>query len=654
MPESRHALSALVMSTFAFTVCFACWVVNAVLVTFLVGSGELPFDEAQVGWLLALPILTGAVSRVPLGILTDTYGGRIVFFLLMLVVSVPLYLLSYASTYSHFVLASLGFGLAGGSFAVGVGYVSSWARQGKQGTALGIFGAGNAGAAMTTLFAPRLLSWLTENGAQPEGWRMLPKAYAGFLIVTAVAFWFLTRDRDVDRQRAQSLAQRLAPLRNVVVWRFGLYYFLVFGGFVALAQWIVPYSVSVYELSVAQAGVIAAAFSLPSGVIRALGGWLSDRFGGKTVMYWVFGSCVLICLVLSIPRMDITSPGTGVAAKQAGTVEHVSASQIVVGERTYDLVAKPAESHNEKATHLLPRVTSWQEPVVASGDAVVKKGLLARGVTRIVYPADVTLFAILVFLIGVATGIGKAGVYKFIPEQFPNNVGAVGGMVGLIGAMGGFVLPPVFGYLLRGTGLWSTCWVVLTLLSLVCLIWMHRVAHRILRAEAPELVQLLEHRPGTALARNVVTPEHKVLTTVEDLLKEIPFFSNLSPEKLGDMVRIGTELEAAEGEVLFAEGDEGDTLYVLLEGAVRVYSGEGIDLTTFGAGDYFGELALLDGQPRSASVQATEACKLFVIERREFLTLLSDSPLMLGDLLVNLSGKIRRHVAARAALQGAV
>jgi len=654
MSEARYALSALVMSTFAFTVCFACWVLNAVLVTFLVGSGELSFDGTQVGWLLALPILTGAVSRVPLGILTDTYGGRVVFFLLMLVVSVPLYLLSFASTFTHFVLASLGFGLAGGSFAVGVAYVSAWARKGKQGTALGIFGAGNAGAAMTTIFAPRLLTWLTENGAQPEGWRLLPRAYAAFLIVTAIAFWLFTKEKSTaDRSNTQSLAQRLAPLRDAVVWRFGLYYFLVFGGFVALAQWIVPYSVNVYELSVAQAGMIAAAFSLPSGLIRALGGWLSDRFGGKTVMYWVFGSCVLICLVLSVPRMNITSPGTGIAAKEAGVVGQVSPTEVRVGERTYALVPKPRSA--DEATHLLPRVTRWQEPAVASGDQVVKKGLLARGVTHIVYPADITLFALLVFLFGVATGIGKAGVYKFIPEQFPSNVGAVGGMVGLIGAMGGFVLPPVFGYLLRGTGLWPTCWVVLAVLSLICLIWMHRVANRILRVEAPELVQLLEHRPGIALKQAVVNPEHQVLTTVEDLLKEIPFLSNLSPEKLRDVAQIGLEVEEVpKGAHVFSEGDQGDALYVILEGAVRVHSGSAGDLTTFGAGDYFGELALLDGQPRSASVQATLPCKFFVINRREFLTLLSDSPGMLGDLLVNLSGKIRRHVAARATLQGAV
>ncbi len=653
MSDSRRAYTALTMSTVAFTVCFACWVLNAVLVTYLVGAGEFSFDEAQVGWLLALPILTGAVSRVPLGILTDTYGGRVVFFVLMLAVAVPMYLLSAADSYLHFVIASLGFGFAGGSFAVGVGYVSVWFGRHKQGTALGIFGMGNAGAAATTLLAPSLLNWLTENGANIEGWRQLPKAYAALLVATALAFWFSTRTKVSESTEVQSMVQRLAPLRDIVVWRFGLYYFLVFGAFVALAQWIVPYSVSVYEMSVAKAGVIAAVFSLPSGVIRALGGWLSDRFGGRTVMVWVFASCVLICFVLSIPRMDVDSPGAGVIAKDSGEVTAVSEQSVTVGDRTYELISRPAATpaETDDGKRTLPVVTSWQEPAVATGDEVTKKQLVARGVTNIYYPANATMFAILVFLFGVATGVGKAGVYKFIPEHFPNSVGAVGGMVGLLGALGGFVLPPVFGYLLRATGLWSSCWIVLTVISLVCLVWMQSVARRIMKQEAPELVQLLENRPATALGSPVATAAGEA-RTVEDLLDDIPFFSNLSPEKLRDLARIGTRQEAATGTVLFAEGDPGDTLYVILQGAVKVYSGQGEELTRFGTGDYFGELSLLDGEPRSASAETTESSELFIVDRTDFLTLLSDSPRMLGDLLVNLSGKIRRHVAYRAALEG--
>ena len=164
------------MSTVAFTVCFACWVINAVLATYLVSNGAYAFDQAQVGWLMALPILTGALSRVPLGILTDKYGGRMVFTVLMLTVSVAMFLLSFADSYRDFLLASLAFGVAGGSFAVGVGYVSVWFEKKRQGTVLGLFGVGNVGAAATTMLAPALLANFTNHGAFIEGWRVLPKA----------------------------------------------------------------------------------------------------------------------------------------------------------------------------------------------------------------------------------------------------------------------------------------------------------------------------------------------------------------------------------------------------------------------------------------------------------------------------------------------
>ena len=209
----------------------------------------------------------------------------------------------------------------------------------------------------------------------------------------------------------------------------------------------------------------------------------------------------------------------------------------------------------------------------------------------------------------------------------------------------------MFGYLLETTGLWSSCWIVLTVISLICLISMHRVARRIMTEEAPELVQLIENRPATALAEPVTTSDAGAVSTVEDLLKAIPFFSNLSPEKLRDLARIGVREHAAAETVLFAEGDPGETLYVILKGAVRVTAGSGVELTRFKAGDYFGELALLDGRPRSASVETTEDSELLIVSRRDFLTLLSDSPRTLGDLLVNLSGKIRRHVAYRSALE---
>ena len=169
-PSASQATLALVMSTIAFTVCFACWVINGVLLAYLASNKIVSFSTSEIGWLLAVPILTGAISRVPLGLMTDIYGGRTINFVLMLITAVPLFLLS-STSYIEFFIASLGFGLAGGGFAVGIGYVASWFKKEKQGTALGIFGMGNAGAAATTLIAPSLLVWLTNDGSDPEQWR---------------------------------------------------------------------------------------------------------------------------------------------------------------------------------------------------------------------------------------------------------------------------------------------------------------------------------------------------------------------------------------------------------------------------------------------------------------------------------------------------
>ncbi|MGE5675105.1 MAG: MFS transporter [Mycobacterium leprae] len=645
MEDKNRALTALALGTLAFTICFACWVINAVLITDLVSHRIFAFDTAQVGWLLALPILTGAVSRVPLGILADRYGGRRVFFILMLAAALPLFLMSFADRYSHFLLASLGFGLAGGGFAVGVGYVSPWFRPERQGTALGIFGMGNAGAALTTVAAPWLLGWLTDRGADPEGWRWLPRLYALILMATAGVFFALTRERLASQASDQTLTGLLRPLASPVVWRFGLYYFLAFGAFVAGAQWLLPYSVNVYGITLAQAGLLAALFSLPSGVIRALGGWLSDHFGARTVMYGVFIGCFITCLILAIPKMNITSPGPGVSAKAAGEVSAVTPERISVGERSYGLTPPPERTpaQTDSGPQVLPSVTVWQEPLVAVGESVVKDQLLARGVTNIYYPANLWLFAALVFVFGVATGVGKGGVYKMIPEHFPAAVGAVGGMVGLLGALGGFVLPPVFGYLLEATGLWSTCWMVLAVISLVCLIELHRVVRRIMTEEAPDLAQLIERRPRT-VAPLPPLPEDE-FATLEDLLRRVPFFHDLTEEKLKNLVSIGGYRAAAPGETVFAEGDPGDALYVILKGSVKVHhrdaQGRDIPLNVLHAGEVFGEIALIDGEPRSASVTALTDSQLFQIGRRDFLTLLSRTPRMLADILMGLSGRIR-------------
>lgn len=494
--EKRKAWWILGVNTFAFTICFAAWMLNGVLITFLVENGVHSWSPSEMGWLIGIPVLTGAIFRLPLGIATDKYGGRIVYGLLLLFAAVPMYTVSFCNSYWQFFAAGLGFGFCGTSFAVGIAYTSVWFPRHQQGTALGIFGAGNAGAALTQFGAPSLLNWLTDNGQNIEGWRHLPKFYAAALVVTGIVFLLTTEKRLPAGSATKTLGQRLQPLKNIRVWRFGLYYFFVFGGFVALAQWLVPYYVNAYHTTVVMAGLLAACNSLPSGVIRALGGWMSDVFGARTVMYWVLGSSLACCILLIVPQMDIRSPGSGIMAKSSGTVISVSETEIVVEPKTgkpksYSLKRKDGElvtdDERNKSLLVLPRSMSWQETVVEEGQQVKKKELLARGVTQIFFQANIWVFTGLSLIIGALMGIGKAAVYKHIPDYFPDDVGVVGGIVGVLGGLGGFVCPVIFGYLLNATGLWTSCWMFFAVLVAICLIWMHVVVRKMLKAEAPEL-----------------------------------------------------------------------------------------------------------------------------------------------------------------------
>lgn len=501
MSDDKRAVRVLILNTIAFTVCFAVWTMNGVLVTYLVDRGVFAWDKAMIGWLIGIPILTGSLMRLPVGVLTDKYGGRIVYTILMLLAAIPTFLLSFATTYGEFLLASLGFGLSGASFAVGIAYTSVWFKKERQGTALGIFGAGNAGSALTSLGAPLLLRYLTNGDANIEAWRTLPQIYAAVLLLMAVAFFALTHSKKVEHGQTRSLAQRLEPLKYARVWRFGLYYFVVFGGFVALAQWLIPYYVNAYTMSIAMAGLMASIFSLPSGVIRALGGWLSDTYGARAVMYWVFGTCLVCFVFLCVPRMDIQSPGEGVMADKAGEVTFVDEGKVIVAGITYPLRQRPESVRHEvdEGTIVLPTFSFWQEPVVNVGDVVVKRQLLARGITHIYFQANVWIFTILVFIVGIMMGIGKAAVYKFIPEYYPQDVGVVGGIVGVIGGLGGFVCPIIFGYLLKWTGIWTTAWMFFFVVTLVCHAWMFFVVRRIMRERTPELSRQIEDSNGVAV-----------------------------------------------------------------------------------------------------------------------------------------------------------
>ena len=296
---------ALALSTIAFTACFAVWTIFSIIGVAI--KAELGLNDTQFGLLVATPILTGSLTRIFLGVWTEKYGGRIVFSTQMLLAALATWALTYADSYILYLIAALGVGLAGGSFIIGVAYVSRWYDAGHQGTALGIFGAGNIGAAVTKFVAPFVMV--------AYGWQGVANVWAAGLAVMGVLFFLFAKDDPalVERRKtgvkAPSFAEQFAPLKNLQVWRFSLYYFFVFGAFVALALWLPHYLIDVYGVDVKTAGMAAASFSLSASLFRAYGGHLSDKFGARSVMYWTFGFSLLFLFMLSYPPTDYIIQG---------------------------------------------------------------------------------------------------------------------------------------------------------------------------------------------------------------------------------------------------------------------------------------------------------------------------------------------------------
>lgn len=297
---SGQQTKSLTVCTVAFTVCFAVWTIFSIIGIKI--KQNLGLSDSQFGLLVATPILTGSISRIFLGIWTDQLGGRIVLFFLMITTSISTWLLSTVTTFEMYLVAALGVGLAGGSFAVGIAYVSRWYESSKQGTALGIFGMGNVGAAITNFGAPFLLV--------AYGWENVAKIYAVVLFVMAIIFWFTTEEDPVTKARKERgekvkpALMQMEPLKHARVWRFATYYFFVFGAYVALALWLPRYYMGVYGLEIQTAGMLAAAYALPGSVFRALGGWVSDKIGARTVMYITFIGCLICLFFLSYPATD--------------------------------------------------------------------------------------------------------------------------------------------------------------------------------------------------------------------------------------------------------------------------------------------------------------------------------------------------------------
>ncbi len=431
--EARDRRRVLVLSTTGFTLMFAVWLMFGVLGIPI--RDELGLTDVQLSWLSAVAILNGALWRLPAGIAADRYGGRRVFIAMLLFTALPAYMVSQVASYGALLFYAFLAGFAGNAFSVGIAWNSAWYPRHRQGFALGVFGAGNVGASVTKFVAPAVIASVPAagfaSGAIPGGWRLVPFCYAIALVVMAAAMWSLAPRHDRKPGQGRPLRDMLRPLNSIRVWRFSLYYVVVFGAYVGLAAWMPKYYVDVFGLKLYQAALLTALFIFPASLLRPFGGYLSDRFGARRVMYGTFATMLLSTGLLMMPFGHI--------------VLHV-----------------PEKYEADGVREVLP------------------------------YELGVVPFTIALFVVGIAMGIGKAAVYKHIPEYFPNDVGAVGGLVGTLGALGGFVLPPLFAYGTRWTGLPQTTFFILFVLTLVAAIWMHLTVHRMLHDRSPELASTFD------------------------------------------------------------------------------------------------------------------------------------------------------------------
>ena len=297
MDKKSQGMSVLVVSTLAFTVCFMVWMMFGVIGIPI--RKTLNLNATEFGLLTAMPVLTGSLIRVPLGIWTDRYGGRIVMTVLMALTVPAIFLMAYATAYWHFLVVGLFVGLAGGSFSVGTPYVARWFPKNRQGFAMGVYGAGNSGAAVNKFIAPALVVAF--------GWTMVPQAYAAIMLATVILFWFFSYSDPAHLVPPNTkFSDQLKMLKDPKVLKYCQYYSIVFGGYVALSLWMVQYYIGEYGLDIRAAALLAACFSLPGGVLRAVGGWLSDKYGAHSVTWWVMWVCWICLFLLSYPQTDFT------------------------------------------------------------------------------------------------------------------------------------------------------------------------------------------------------------------------------------------------------------------------------------------------------------------------------------------------------------
>ena len=438
-PAQQGKTSVLVLSSIGFTLMFAVWLMFGVLGIPI--RQEFGLTDLQLSWLSAVAILNGSVWRLLLGILADRFGGRVVFTILVAVTIIPCYMVSRVASFNELMIWAFFVGMAGNAFSIGISWNSAWFPREQKGFALGVFGAGNVGASVTKIIGPTLIAIVPAAGLAggfiPGGWRFVPFLYCVLLAITAIALWFFTPKQDINPGADRPMAEMFKPLKYMRVWRFSLYYVVVFGAYVALSVWLPKYYVDVYKIDLTHAALLTALFIFPASLLRPVGGYLSDKFGARRMMYWVFGIMLVATFLLSPPSGKF--------------IVNVPISIDPSGQRE-----------------------AFQ------------------------FNMDVNWFTALIFIVGLCMGVGKAAVYKYIPEYFPKDVGSVGGLVGMLGALGGFFLPPMFAWANGWTLMPQSTFFLMFLLTAVSFAWLHSTVMSLLQKASPTLEHHLDFKDAAA------------------------------------------------------------------------------------------------------------------------------------------------------------
>jgi NNP family nitrate/nitrite transporter-like MFS transporter len=403
-PQARRAL---VSSILAFAWCFAIWCLYAAVGLEL--AAELEFSATEYGLLVSAPIVTGALLRFPAGALAQALDPRTLWMWLMLVLIPALLLLPYAQTMLSLLSLGLWLGVSGVSFTLGIQYVSAFYPPSQQGTVMGLFGTGNAGAALSLFLVPQLTKWALSISIGAV-YALLTAFVLLFFYLYSPAMPNLAQNQSSVATTAETAAvRRLKPslqlLKDGRLWRFSLYYYFVFGSFLALLLWLPHYYMQAYQLSASDAMTFTLFFVITSSMARALGGWLADQYGGRAVNWGVFWICLICLFILSYPPTSLVIHGI------------------------------------EKEVVLEININIW-------------------------------LFTILIFVIGIAQGLGRASVFRTLYDYYPEQLGTAGGMVAAIGALGGCTLPLMFGLSQDVLGIHTACFMLLYGVLALCMILM--------------------------------------------------------------------------------------------------------------------------------------------------------------------------------------